>query len=64
MDGVQVIEHKTEQKIGGFNAVFAVASIPMAMAYYTELKKQQENLPEAQRLKIATISPMVHMRRR
>ena len=54
-NGVQVIEHKTEQKIGGFNAMFAVASIPMAKAYYSEFKKQQETLPEAQRLKIATI---------
>lgn len=54
-NGVQIVEHKTEQKIGGFNAMFAVASIPMAKAYYTEFKKQQANLPEAQRLKIATI---------
>jgi len=51
----QIVEHKTEQKIGGFNAMFAVASIPMAKAYYNEFKKQQESLPEAQRLKIATI---------
>ena len=54
-NGVQVIEHKTEQKIGGFNAMFAVASIPMAKAYYNEFKKQQADLPEAQRLKVATI---------
>jgi len=54
-NGTQVIEHKTEQKIGGFNAMFAVASIPMAKAYYTEFKKQQADLPEAQRLKVATI---------
>ena len=54
-NGVQVIEHKTEQKIGGFNAMFAVASIPMAKAYYNEFKNQQKGLPEAQRLKIATI---------
>ena len=51
----KIVEHKTEQKIGGFNAMFAVASIPMAKAYYNEFKKQQENLPEAQRLKVATI---------
>ena len=54
-NGAEVTEHKTEQKVGGFNAMFAVASIPMAKAYYTEFKKQQENLPEAQRLKVATI---------
>ena len=53
--GEAVSEHKTEQKIGGFNAMFAVASIPMAKAYYSEFKRQQESLPEAQRLKVATI---------
>lgn len=50
-----VSEHKTEQKLNGFNAMFAVASIPMAKAYYNEFKKQQADLPESQRLKIATI---------
>ena len=53
--GVKVFEHKTEQKLGGFNAMFAVASIPMAKAYYNEFKRQQADLQEAQRLKIATI---------
>lgn len=53
--GAKVFEHKTEQKLGGFNAMFAVASIPMAKAYYNEFKRQQAELPEAQRLKIATI---------
>ena len=53
--GAVVSEHKTEQKLNGFNAMFAVASIPMAKAYYNEFKKQQADLPESQRLKIATI---------
>lgn len=53
--GTTVSEHKTEQKLNGFNAMFAVASIPMAKAYYNEFKKQQADLPESQRLKIATI---------
>lgn len=53
--GEVVPEHKTEQKLNGFNAMFAVASIPMAKAYYNEFKRQQAELPEAQRLKIATI---------
>ena len=53
--GEVVPEHKTEQKLNGFNALFAVASIPMAKAYYNEFKRQQAELPEAQRLKIATI---------
>ena len=35
--------------------MFAVASIPMAKAYYNEFKRQQAELPEAQRLKVATI---------
>ena len=53
--GAQVSEHKTEQKLNGFNAMFAVASIPMAKVYYNEFKRQQAELPETQRLKIATI---------
>ncbi|MCQ2154730.1 MAG: type I restriction endonuclease subunit R [Bacteroidales bacterium] len=53
--GAGASEHKTEQKLNGFNAMFAVTSIPMAKAYYNEFKKQQADLPEAQRLKIATI---------
>lgn len=53
--GIPIKEHKTEQKLNGFNAMFAVASIPMAKAYYNEFKRQQADLPEAQRLKIATI---------
>lgn len=53
--GAMVSEHKTEQKLNGFNAMFAVASIPMAKAYYSEFKNQQADLPESQRLKIATI---------
>ena len=53
--GEVVPEHKTEQKLNGFNAMFAVASIPMAKAYYNEFKRQQAELPEVQRLKIATI---------
>lgn len=53
--GKEVKEEKRVQKLLGFNAMFAVASIPMAKAYYTEFKRQQEALPEAQRLRIATI---------
>ncbi len=53
--GEQVPEHKSEQTLCGFNAMFAVASIPMAKAYYNEFKRQQAALPQAQRLKIATI---------
>lgn len=51
-----ILEHfdqKTKRR--SFNAMFAVASIPMAKAYYNEFKRQQENISESQRLKIATI---------
>ena len=51
----EVKESKMTQKLAGFNAMFAVASIEMAKAYYNEFKAQQAHLPEAQRLKIATI---------
>ena len=51
----EVKESKMTLKLAGFNAMFAVASIEMAKAYYNEFKAQQANLPEAQRLKIATI---------
>ena len=51
----EVKENKITQKLAGFNAMFAVASIDMAKAYYNEFKAQQSHLPEAQRLKIATI---------
>ena len=51
----EVKEEKTTLKLAGFNAMFAVASIEMAKAYYNEFKAQQAHLPEAQRLKIATI---------
>ena len=41
------------QRIAGFNSIFAVSSIPMAMKYYTEFKKQ---LAESERkMTIATI---------
>ena len=51
----EVREQKSEQKLNGFNAMFAVASIPMAKAYYNEFKRQMAELPESQRLRIATI---------
>ena len=44
-----------ERRIAGFNSIFAVSSIEMAMTYYAEFKKQMEALPESKRLKIATI---------
>ena len=46
--------HKQKQ-LSGFNAMLAVQSIEAAKLYYDELQRQQATLPEAKRLKIATI---------
>ena len=46
-------EQKDTRKINGFNSIFAVASIPMAMKYYTEFKRQLE--ARHQNLTVATI---------
>ncbi len=50
-----VKEEKQKTRLTGFNSIFAVASIPFVKLYYTELKKQMEQLPPDKRLKIATI---------
>ena len=44
-----------DKRINGFNAMFAVQSVDAAKMYYEEFKKQQANLPEDKRLKVATI---------
>ena len=51
----KVQEEKQKRQLGGFNSIFCVDSIPTAIKYYLEFKKQQENKPEAERLRIATI---------
>lgn len=51
----KIQEEKQKNLLGGFNSIFCVDSIPSAIAYYKEFQKQQEDVPEAQRLKIATI---------
>ncbi|SFS14735.1 type I restriction enzyme, R subunit [Agrococcus baldri] len=50
-------EHYTlgERRVRGFNALFATASIDAARLYYQLFALQQEQLPPARRLKIATI---------
>lgn len=48
-----VIEEKLTQKVNGFNSIFAVAYIPMAMKYYIEFKKQLEE--QNRNLSVATI---------
>lgn len=49
-----VEEIKQNQRISGFNAIFAVASVPMAKLYYQEFKNQMAADPTKQ-LRIATI---------
>ena len=48
-----VKEIKDNQKVNGFNSIFAVSSIPMAMKYYTEFKRQLEEKNRS--LSMATI---------
>ena len=53
--------HRNEQydlkhrRLIGFNAMFAVQSVEAAKLYYEEFKKQQRDISEKKRLKIATI---------
>ncbi len=54
-DRAKVEEIKQKIRLSGFNAIFAVASIDVAKAYYLEFKKQQADIPALSRLKIATI---------
>ena len=44
-----------ERRLAGFNSIFATTSIDVCKLYYNEFQSQQKDLPEAQRLKIATI---------
>lgn len=44
-----------QRRLNGFNAMFAVQSVEAAKTYYEEFAKQQANLPEEKRLKVATI---------
>ena len=44
-----------DRRLSGFNSIFAVSSIPVAMLYYEEFKKQMTTVPSDKQLKIATI---------
>ncbi len=48
-------EVKEKIRLSGFNSIFAVSSIDVAKQYYVEFKKQQAEVPELARLKVATI---------
>jgi type I restriction enzyme R subunit len=54
-DRSAVEEIKEKIRLSGFNSIFAVSSIDVAKAYYTEFKKQQAEIPELAKLKVATI---------
>ena len=43
------------RRVAGFNSLFATASIDAAKRYYLEFAKQQEGLPDAQKLKVGII---------
>ncbi len=43
------------RRLSGFNSLFATASIEAAKRYYAEFKRQQQELPAAQRLKVGLI---------
>lgn len=43
------------KRLAGFNSLFATASIEAAKRYYAEFRAQQQDLPEAQRLKVGLI---------
>lgn len=43
------------RRLNGFNAIFCTQSIPAAILYYNEFKRQMAALPESKRLKTAII---------
>jgi len=50
-----VLEVKKRKRMTGFNSIFAVSSIETAKLYYAEFRRQMEAMPEANRLRVATI---------
>ena len=52
-DSKEIIEKRESRRVAGFNSIFAVASIPMAIKYYSEFKKQIEK--DNKDLRVATI---------
>ncbi len=54
-DRSAIEEVKEKIRLSGFNSIFAVSSIDAAKQYYAEFKKQQVEVPELRRLKVATI---------
>jgi len=50
-EGISLEENRSR----GFNSILAVDSIPMAIAYYREFKRQLAEVPVEQRLMVATV---------
>ncbi len=44
-----------DRRLAGFNSIFAVSSIDVAIKYYAEFRKQLADAPSDKRLKVATI---------
>ena len=49
----KIIEKRESRRVAGFNSIFTVASIPMAIKYYSEFKRQIEE--KNKNLRVATI---------
>ncbi len=49
------VDSLTNKRYKGFNSIFATASIDAAKRYYSEFRRQQDCLPEGERLKIGLI---------
>ena len=54
-DRNKIEEIKEKIRRSGFNSIFCVTSIDAAKLYYEEFKRQQKEVPELSKLKIATI---------
>lgn len=54
-DRNKIEEIKEKIRRSGFNSIFAVSSIDAAKLYYEEFKRQQKEVTELRKLKIATI---------
>lgn len=52
-DTGELVERREKRRVSGFNSIFAVASIPLAIKYYDEFKKQLKE--KRNDLKVATI---------
>lgn len=52
---LEISKIKEKIRLSGFNSILAVQSIEMAKQYYSEFKRQQDLMPDALKLRVATI---------